>query len=107
MYPPFVSRTLIKDGEKALTMFCPDSFSPSLMSVRETNGGYMQVKEGGYCGEPPSVDHLLSSEVGDVQSCATLAQGDGSEGDRYGAFVYGISFRRGYCYGAPMVVDQQ
>lgn len=88
-------------AQKALTMFCPLSFSPSLMSVRETSGGFMHVKDHGYCGDDLTPELLLSTDANDAQSCAALALGA-----NYQSFVVGTMFRRGYCYGGAMAVDQ-
>jgi len=84
-------------AQKALTLFCPAAMSPSLLSVKETNGGFMHVKDGGYCGSRGS---LLSTEVNDAEGCAFLAQGAGAQ-----SFLLGIWFRRGYCYAGGMEVD--
>jgi len=84
-------------AQKALTLFCPAAMSPSLLSVKETNGGFMHVKDGGYCGSRGS---LLSTEVNDAEGCAFLAQGAGVQ-----SFLLGIWFRRGYCYAGGMEVD--
>jgi hypothetical protein len=84
-------------SQKALTLFCPMSMSPSLMNVKEEAGGFMHVKDGGYCGERGA---LLSTEVNDAAGCAFLAQGSGSQ-----SFLLGIWFRRGYCYAGSMEVS--
>jgi len=89
-------------AQKALTMFCPLSFSPSLMSVRESNGGFMHVKDQGYCGDLPTSDHLLSDSVNGADACAALAQGAGAQ-----SFILGSYFRQGYCYGGTMLVNQE
>jgi len=83
--------------QKALTLFCPAAMSPSLLTVKESNGGFMHVKDGGYCGGRGS---LLSTEVSDAEGCAFLAQGAGAQ-----SFLLGIWFRRGYCYAGQMEVD--
>ena len=91
-------------AQKALTMFCPMSFSPSLKSVQETSGGFMLVKDGGYCGTGGDAlggVHLLSEAVGDADACKVLAQGRGAQ-----SFLLGSSFRHGYCYAGTMLVDQ-
>jgi len=85
-------------SQKALTLFCPMSMSPSLMTVKEEAGGFMHVKDGGYCG---ARGQLLSTEVNDAEGCAFLAQGAGAQ-----SFLLGIWFRRGYCYAGEMQVDQ-
>jgi len=84
-------------SQKALTLFCPLAMSPSLMNVKEEAGGFMHVKDGGYCGER---GELLSTEVADAEGCAFLAQGAGAS-----SFLLGIWFRRGYCYAGVMTVD--
>merc|ERR1719235_35385 len=84
-------------SQKALTLFCPMAMSPSLLETKETAGGFMHVKDGGYCGERGA---LLSTEVNDAEGCAFLAQGAGAQ-----SFLLGIWFRRGYCYAGVMTVD--
>jgi len=84
-------------GQKALTLFCPMSMSPSLMTVKEERGGFMHVKDGGYCG---ARGQLLSTEVMDAEGCAFLASGAGAQ-----SFILGTWFRRGYCYAGVMEVD--
>ena len=84
-------------SQKALTLFCPMAMSPQLLTTKETTGGFMHVKDGGYCGERGS---LLSTEVNDAEGCAFLAQGAGAQ-----SFLLGIWFRRGYCYAGEMGVD--
>jgi len=84
-------------AQKALTLFCPASMSPSLLTVKESNGGFMHVKDGGYCGGRGS---LLSTEVNDAEGCAFLAQGAAAQ-----SFLLGSWFRRGYCYAGTMQVD--
>jgi len=85
-------------SQKALTLFCPMSMSPSLMTTKEASGGFMHVKDGGYCGERGA---LLSTEVNDAEGCAFLAQGSGAQ-----SFLLGIWFRRGYCYAGVMEVAE-
>jgi hypothetical protein len=85
-------------SQKALTLFCPMAMSPSLLNVKEESGGFMHVKDGGYCGERGA---LLSTEVNDAEGCAFLAQGAGSQ-----SFLLGIWFRRGYCYSGVMEVSE-
>merc|ERR1719502_2500844 len=85
-------------SQKALTLFCPMSMSPQLMNVKEEAGGFMHVKDGGYCGERGA---LLSTEVNDAEGCAFLAQGAGAQ-----SFLLGIWFRRGYCYAGVMEVSE-
>jgi len=85
-------------SQKALTLFCPMSMSPQLNDVKEEAGGFLHVKDGGYCGARGS---LLSTEVADAEGCAFLAQGAGAQ-----SFLLGIWFRRGYCYAGEMTVDR-
>jgi uncharacterized protein YegL len=85
-------------AQKALTLFCPGAMSPSLLAVKETNGGFMHVKDGGYCG---GRGNLLSTEALDAEACAFLAQGAGAQ-----SFLLGTWFRRGYCYAGEMTVDR-
>jgi len=84
-------------AQKALTLFCPMSMSPELMHVKEESGGFLHIKDGGYCGERGA---LLSTEVYDAEGCAFLAQGAGAQ-----SFILGIWFRRGYCYTGVMTLD--
>jgi len=84
-------------AQKALTLFCPAAMSPQLLTVKETVGGFMHVRDGGYCGARGA---LLSTEVADAEGCAFLAQGAGVQ-----SFLLGIWFRRGYCYAGGMTVD--
>jgi len=84
-------------SQKALTLFCPMAMSPELLNTKETAGGFMHVRDGGYCGERGA---LLSTEVSGADACAALAQGAGAQ-----SFLLGIWFRRGYCYAGVMTVD--
>jgi len=84
-------------SQKALTLFCPMAMSPSLVVTKESAGGFMHVRDGGYCGARGG---LLSTEVNDAEGCAFLAQGAGAQ-----SFLLGIWFRRGYCYAGEMTVD--
>merc|ERR1719329_718768 len=84
-------------SQKALTLFCPMSMSPQLLNVKEEAGGFLHVKDGGYCGERGA---LLSTEINDAEGCAFLAQGAGAQ-----SFLLGIWFRRGYCYAGSMEVS--
>jgi len=86
-------------SQKALTLFCPMAMSPNLLTTKETAGGFMLVRDGGYCGERGA---LLSTEVADAAGCAALAQGAGAS-----TFLLGIWFRRGYCYAGVMTVDSE
>jgi len=84
-------------SQKALTLFCPAAMSPGLMLTKESSGGFMHVKDGGYCGERGA---LLSTDVQDAEGCAFLANGAGAQ-----SFLLGIWFRRGYCYAGVMTVE--
>jgi hypothetical protein len=84
-------------AEKALTTFCPMSFSPHVKEAEEVSQGFMHVKDGGYCGERGA---LLSRDASNDAACAFLAQGAGAQ-----AFLLGTWFRRGYCYAGSMTVD--
>jgi len=84
-------------SQKALTLFCPAAMSPELMNTKERSGGFMHVRDGGYCGERGA---LLSTDVQDAEGCAFLANGAGAQ-----AFLLGTWFRRGYCYAGVMTVD--
>merc|ERR1719310_934570 len=84
-------------AQKALTLFCPAAMSPSLLEVKEESGGFMHVRDRGYCGGRGS---LLSTDVQDAEGCAFLAQGAGAQ-----SFLLGAWFRRGYCYAGQMTVD--
>jgi len=89
-------------AEKALTMFCPMSMSPSLMTTAEVSAGYIHVMDGGYCG---GRTQLLSREVADAQACAYLAQGQVTGGVPCSSFLLGTWFRKGYCYCSSQEVD--
>jgi len=84
-------------AQRALTMFCPMSYSPQKQEHQEHVMGFMHVKEGGYCGERGA---LLATNVKDDAECAALTSGAGAS-----AFLLGTWFRRGYCYSAPLAVD--
>merc|ERR1719386_70119 len=86
-------------SQKALTLFCPMAMSPSLLTTKEESGGFMHVKDGGYCGARGS---LLSTEADTAEKCAYLAQGAGVQ-----SFLLGIWFRRGYCYAGEMQVNSE
>merc|ERR1712107_425601 len=83
--------------QKALTMFCPAAYSPSLSASRESAGGFMMLKHVGFCGERGD---LLSTEAPTAEACSFLAQGAGVQ-----SFLLGISFRRGYCYSGTLAFD--
>jgi len=84
-------------GQKTLTRFCPLAMSPSILTAKEERGGFMHVKDGGYCGGRGG---LLSTDVNDAEGCAFLANGAGAQ-----SFILGSWFRRGYCYAGEMQVD--
>merc|ERR1712176_916121 len=84
--------------QKALTMFCPAAYSPSLGASKESAGGFMHLKDMGFCGER---GELLSTEASNAEACAFLAQGAGAH-----SFLLGISFRRGYCYAGTLEFDE-
>jgi len=84
-------------SQKALTLFCPMAMSLQLMDTKESSGGFMHVRDGGYCGARGA---LLSTEVNDAEGCAFLANGAGAQ-----SFLLGTWFRRGYCYTGEMTVD--
>jgi len=83
--------------ERALTRFCPLSFSPSLMSQQDATRGFLLVRDRGYCGGRGA---LLSRTATDAEACAALVDGAGAS-----AFLLGTWFRRGYCYASDMAVD--
>merc|ERR1719333_1602835 len=72
--------------------------SQELMAVKENNGGYILVKEGGFCGGRGA---LMTTEAQDAEACAFLAQGAGAT-----SFLLGTWFRRGYCYLGQMEVSE-
>jgi len=83
---------------KALTMFCPMSYSPKTAEYEEKLFGFQHVKDGGFCGQ-------LGSSLGsadNAQACAALAEGAGAS-----TFVLGTSFNRGKCFQGQMTVDKQ
>jgi len=84
-------------AEKALTMFCPQSMSPQLNTVKETAGGFMHIKDGGYCG---ARGQLLSTDSFSAESCAFLAEGAGAQ-----SFLLGTWFKRGHCMAGVMEVS--
>jgi len=85
-------------AEKAVTKFCPQAISPSSMMYESSIYGYEHVKDSGWCGAKSSV---LSKECEDAAQCAALASGAGLE-----SFLLGAYFRRGWCIGGDMKVDQ-
>jgi len=85
-------------GEKALTKFCPKSFSPATDSWEMDTYGYQHVADGRYCGEYKKAN-LLSKTAGDVDVCAALAQGAGAA-----TFLLGNKYRRGWCVAGTMAV---
>jgi len=83
--------------EKSVTLFCPAAYSPSLATVKEDRGGYMHLKDGGFCG---ARGQLLSTEASDAEACSFLANGAQAQ-----SFLLGIWFRRGYCYAGTLEFD--
>jgi len=76
-------------AQKALTKFCPMSYSPTTAEYEESIFQFQHVKDGGYCGK-------LGGSLGsasDAQSCAALASGAGVT-----SFALGNSFNRGKCF---------
>jgi uncharacterized protein YegL len=86
-------------AQKALTMFCPLSFSPSVKGVQEVSQGFMHIKDGGFCG---GRGRLLSRDVTNDAQCAYLAQGANAQ-----AFFLGTWFRSGWCYAGRMEVSEE
>jgi len=86
-------------AQTALTMFCPNAYSPSNAWDAEKSYGYAHVKDGGWCGEKDDAN-LLSKDAINAEACAALAGGGG-----YESFILGAYFRRGWCYGDSMKVD--
>jgi hypothetical protein len=84
-------------SQKALTLFCPMAMSLELMEVKERSGGFMLVRDGGYCGARGT---LLSTEAKNAEACAFLANGAGAQ-----SFFLGTWFRNGYCYAGAMEVS--
>jgi len=85
-------------SQKALTLFCPMAFSPSLAVVHESSAGYLHVMDNKYCGTR-GVE--LWNEVADAADCATRAAGAGCH-----SFMLGTWFRRGYCWCGDVQVDE-
>merc|ERR1719440_1463945 len=84
-------------AQKALTLFCPAAMSPELEEAKEDQGGFMHVRDQGYCGGRGA---LLSTTVSGAEQCAFLTQGAGAQ-----SFLLGTWFRRGYCYAGDMEVS--
>merc|ERR1719263_1631719 len=82
---------------KALTLFCPQAYSPSVAVYEEKIYGYAHVKDSGWCGDR---GELLSKTAADADACAALTTGAGAQ-----SFLLGAFFRRGYCYAGTMKVD--
>jgi len=85
-------------AEKALTLFCPMSISPSLETHQEIQVGFIHVLDSAYCGGRGA---LLSTTVTSADGCAALAQGAGAQ-----SFLLGVWFRRGYCFAGLQTVDE-
>lgn len=83
--------------QKALTLFCPAAYSSQLATTKEQMGGFMHLKDGGFCGEKGD---LLSQDAHDAESCAFLANGAGAH-----SFLLGIWFRKGFCYTGRLEFD--
>jgi hypothetical protein len=88
-------------AEKALTKFCPMSYSPSNAEYEETVYGYAHVKDSGWCGEKKK-ENILSKTATNAQACAALAVGASKS-----SFLLGTFFRRGWCIGGTMDVDRK
>jgi len=86
-------------AQKALTLFCPAAMSLELLEAKENQGGFMLVKDGGYCGERGAL--LSRDRNNDAEACAYLAQGAGKT-----SFLLGTWFRRGWCFAGEMTVDE-
>jgi len=86
-------------SEKALTKFCPMSYSPEAATYETKVLGYQHVKDGGWCGEKKR-GNLLSKGANTAEQCAALAAGAGKQ-----SFMFGSFFRRGWCYGGTMEVS--
>jgi hypothetical protein len=86
-------------SQKALTLFCPAAMSMELLEAKENQGGFMLVKDGGYCGERGAL--LSRDRNNDAEACSFLAQGAGAS-----AFLLGTWFRRGWCYASLMTVSE-
>jgi len=84
---------------KALTKFCPQSYSPSTAYHEETTYGYIHVKDSGWCGDKKK-ENILSKDIASAEACAALAGGAGKT-----SFMLGAFFRRGWCIGGTMTID--
>lgn len=87
-------------AEKALTKFCPMSYSLSTEEFEIAHYGYQHVKDGGWCGEKLS-DNVLSKGVVGAGQCAALAAGASKH-----SFMLGAFFRQGWCIGGTMEVGE-
>jgi len=87
-------------AERALTKFCPESFSPANDGWEIETYGHQHVADGRYCGSY-SRNNILSKSAGDVEVCAALASGAGAA-----TFMLGNSVRRGWCVAGTMVVSE-
>merc|ERR1719401_1392529 len=85
-------------AERAVTKFCPLAHSPMTENYEMEIYGFQHVKDSGYCGEKVT-ENTLSQGVDNVDQCAALASGAG-----YHSFLFGNSFRRGYCIGGTIDV---
>jgi len=78
---PFVQECVVK--------FCPASMSPSLVLADARQGGYMLVRERGYCG---GLGKTLGYHIRDPQACYELAAEAHTQ-----AFSMGRKYRQGRC----------
>lgn len=85
-------------AEKALTLFCPSSMSPSLLSTKQVALGYLHVMDGGYCG---ARGELLGTQLTNVEACMTAARGANCQ-----SALVGTWFRNGFCYCGEQSVDR-
>lgn len=83
-------------AQKAIVKFCPESLSPSGVTVQEKAQGYMLIRENGRCG---TRGVMLGTVDGGVAACAALA-----EGAKKTAFSFGIKFARGRCFAEELAV---
>jgi hypothetical protein len=88
-------------AEKAMTKFCPMAYSPSTAEYEEKTYGYAHVKDSGYCGLLKKKTNLLSKTATDADACAALAGGA-----KFQTFALGAFFRRGWCVGGTMKINE-
>jgi hypothetical protein len=87
---------------RLIQKFCPDAFSPSLMSRKEKQRGYLMIHESGYpsngCGTWIPIGH-----VQDKDACDAAARSHD-----YLAFSYGKGrWSEGYCYAEAISVTSE